>query len=103
MSDRGEVIAVWRSWLFGTGVVLCCLSAIGVVLCFIVPFPLIHLSNGGLMVNPWDQRVLCAAVLASLLASLLAAFGRGVQRILLIVLAAILALLAIVGYVQNHV
>jgi hypothetical protein len=103
MSDRSADTAVRGRSLFGAGIAVCCLGAIGVVLCFTVPFPLIHLPNGVLTENPWDQRVLRATVLASLLASVLALFGRGVPRMLLVTLGMILALLAVLGYVQKHV
>jgi len=103
MNDRIGAVAPWRRWLFAAGVVSICLGALGTVICFTVPFPLVHLANGGLMVNPWDDRVLRATVIASLLASGLAAFGRGLPRILLISAGPVLAFIALCGYVQNHV
>ena len=103
MNDANTVMAAWRRLLFGAGIVLFCFGAVGVVISYIVPFSLVHLRDGSLMVNPWDDRVLHATIVVSVLGSVLTAFRPGHLRLFFIAIGPILAFLAAVGYLQNHV
>lgn len=103
MSDEIATTFSRRQWLFGFGVVSAALAVVGVVLCFTVPFPTVKLPDGSVSISPWDDRVLFATIALSFLASALGGFGRRLPRILAIASGPVLALLAVAGFIQNHV
>jgi len=103
MSEEIKTLAPWRRLLTTGSLVALALSAFGTVICWTSHFPLIHLADGVMSTNPWDERLFWGSVFLSLLTSVLALFGRGLPRILLVVTGLLLLVLSTFGYVSNHV
>jgi xanthine/uracil permease len=103
MNSNSPMLSRWRMHLFRGSVITCVLSAIGAFVCWDNPFPLIPWGVGGYQTNPWDERVFVGAVSTSLLTVILAVFGRGITRVLLILIGFVVLALSIFGFVSNHV
>jgi len=92
----------WRTVLFGTGVTAAMLSATAGVCSWVYPFPLISDGQGGYRVDPLEDRVLVAGLLAGLVSMILGVFGRRVGRVLLIASGLLLVVFNLLGWMGNH-
>jgi|GEM_PF-5031477 len=102
MSSNTQMYPQWRTLLFRVGVISCVLAAIGTIVCWANPFPLIPWGEGGYQTNSRDEYVFLGSVSTSLLTVILSSFGRGGSRILLILIGLVLLALCVVGFFNNH-
>jgi hypothetical protein len=101
MSKRVERQTL-RKAVFGIGCVAWLIALACAVCSWVAPFPLISDGRGGFSLNPLEDRVLVARLLAALTASILGAFGKGKSRVVVVLSGPLLIVSSLLGWLGNH-
>ena len=92
----------WWTLLFSIGVISALLSAAAGICSCVDHFPLLADGQGGSRLNPLEDLVLFSGLLTGLASMAFGAFGKGVGRILLIVIGLLLIAFNLLSWLGNH-
>jgi hypothetical protein len=95
-------LASFRMVCFYSGVVISILTSLVTMSCWVDPFPLVHLPDGGESIA-WLELAWRIAFGGAFVSIVLALFGRGSSRILLVLSGLILTALVFGSHLQNGV
>ena len=101
MSNRNDS-QTWRMVVFWIGCIAGLIALVSAVCSWTAPFPLIADGRGGFSLNPVENRVLIVGLWSALAASIMGAFGKGKNRVAVVLSGPLMVICSLLGWLGNH-